>query len=140
MVGIVVIAHENLAEELIRAAEYILGQPAHQVLAVGVGSDRNADDVRQRLVRALDQVRGDDGAILLADMFGGTPANLAMELMEPGQVEVITGVNLPMLVRLLTYRDRTLEEQVTKAAEGARHGVLLGRDHCPWPPPHGGGE
>lgn len=128
MGGIVVIAHEDLPDELIRAAEYILDRSEPRLLAVGVCSERNYEKIHDQVGQALDRVRDEDGAILLADMYGGTPANLAVEFLDPGKVEVITGVNLPMLVRLLTYRDQPLQEQVDKGVEGGHRGIVLGRD------------
>ncbi|HKJ72428.1 MAG TPA: PTS sugar transporter subunit IIA [Gammaproteobacteria bacterium] len=127
MAGIVVIAHQNLAHELIRAAQHIMGHEEPRLVGVDITSQWTFEEARERVRSALAEVRDDDGAVILTDMYGGTPANLGMDLLEPGRVEVIAGVNLPMLVRLLTYRSKPLEEQVQKALEGGREGVVLGR-------------
>lgn len=127
MAGIVVIAHQNLAHELIRAALHIMGHSEPNLAGVDISPEWAYEEARERVGTALDQVHDDDGAVILTDMYGGTPANLGMDFLEPGRVEVIAGVNLPMLVRLLTYRSKPLEEQVQKALEGGREGVVLGR-------------
>ena len=127
MAGIVVIAHQNLAHELIRSALHIMGHDEPRLAGVDISPEWAFEEARERVGAALAEVRDDDGAVLLTDMYGGTPANLGMDFLEPGRVEVIAGVNLPMLVRLLTYRSKPLEEQVQKALEGGREGVVLGR-------------
>jgi len=127
MSGIVVIAHQNLAHELIRAAVHIMGHPEPNLAGVDISPQWPYEEARERVQAALAEVGDDDGAVILTDMYGGTPANLGMEFLDPGRVEVIAGVNLPMLVRLLTYRTKSLEEQVQKALEGGREGVVLGR-------------
>lgn len=135
MVGIVVIAHQNLAHELIRSAQHIMGGSEAAMAGVAIGPEVPFEEAQERVASALDQVRGDDGVIILTDMYGGTPANLGMDFLDPGRVEVIAGVNLPMLVRLLTYRSKSLEEQVQKALEGGREGVVLGRSRARQPTP-----
>ena len=127
MTGIVVIAHQNLAHELIRAAQHIMGRSEPNLVGVDVSAEWVYEEARERVRAALEAVHDDDGAVILTDMYGGTPANLGMDFLEPGRTEVIAGVNLPMLVRLLTYRSKPLEEQVQKALEGGREGVVLGR-------------
>lgn len=129
MSGIVVIAHQNLAYELIRAAVHVMGHPEPNLAGVDISPQWPYEEARERVQAALAEV-DDDGAVILTDMYGGTPANLGMDFLEPGRVEVIAGINLPMLVRLLTYRSRPLEEQVQKALEGGREGVVLGRSRC----------
>ncbi|MEF8793008.1 PTS sugar transporter subunit IIA [Thiohalorhabdus sp.] len=133
MVGIVVIAHQNLAEELIRSAQHIVGGNEAALAAVAIHPEVSYEEARQRVAAALEEVRDHHGAVILTDMYGGTPANLGMDFLEPGRTELIAGVNLPMLVRLLTYRSKPLEEQLEKAVEGGRQGVVLGRNR---PRPH----
>ncbi|HKJ88229.1 MAG TPA: PTS sugar transporter subunit IIA [Gammaproteobacteria bacterium] len=128
MSGILVIAHQNLARELIRAAEHILGHEEPLLVGVDIGPEFPYEEARDRIRAALDEVITEEGAIILTDMYGGTPANLGMDFLDPGRVEVIAGVSLPMLVRLLTYRSRSLEEQVQKALEGGWEGIVLGRN------------
>jgi mannose PTS system EIIA component len=99
MIGVVVVTHGQLATELVNAAEMIVGD-LPQFTAVSIGWHDEVNDARQDISQAIDRVRGDDGVLLLTDMFGGTPSNLAMTFLEKDRLEVITGVNLPMLIKL----------------------------------------
>mgnify|MGYP006291938493 CR=1 FL=1 len=130
MPGIVVVAHQYLARELLATATHIMGRQEPALAGVDISPEWPYEEARDRVREALARIQGPEGAIILTDMYGGTPANLGMDFLEPGRVEVIAGVNLPMLVRLLTYRSRPLEEQVQKALEGGREGVVLGRSRC----------
>jgi len=130
MPGIVVVAHQHLARELLATATHIMGRQEPALVGVDISPEWPYEEARDHVREALAQIMGPEGAIILTDMYGGTPANLGMDFLEPGRVEVIAGVNLPMLVRLLTYRSRPLEEQVQKALEGGREGVVLGRSRC----------
>ncbi len=102
MVGVVVATHGQLADELIRTAEGVCGALA-QCRAVSVGAASPGDDARQRLAEAIKQVDDGEGVLVLTDMFGGSPANLALTFLDD-RIEVVTGVNLPMLVKLSTCR------------------------------------
>jgi mannose PTS system EIIA component len=102
VIGVVVVTHGQLATELLNAAEMIVGD-LPRFAAVSIGWHDDVTDAREDIAQAIDRVRGDDGTagvLLLTDMFGGTPSNLAMTFIETNQVEVITGVNLPMLIKL----------------------------------------
>ena len=111
MPGIVVVAHQHLARELLATATHIMGRQEPALVGVDINPEWPYEEARDHVREALAQIMGPEGAIILTDMYGGTPANLGMDFLEPGRVEVIAGVNLPMLVRLLTYRERPLEEQ-----------------------------
>ena len=102
MVGLVVATHGRLAEELLRTAEGIVG-PLEQCEAVSVAAGVSMEEARARLAEAVKRVDSGDGTLVLTDMFGGTPANLAPTFLDE-KVEVITGVNLPMIVKLATAR------------------------------------
>jgi PTS system mannose-specific IIA component len=102
MVGVVVATHGRLAEELLRSAEGIIGR-LEQSAAVTVDAQLSMDEARSRLGQAIAGVQTGDGVLVLTDMFGGTPANLALTFLDAG-VEVVTGVNLPMVVKLSTLR------------------------------------
>jgi PTS system mannose-specific IIA component len=102
MVGVVVATHGRLAEELLRSAEGIVGR-LEQSVAVTVDAQLSMDEARSRLGQAIAGVQTGDGVLVLTDMFGGTPANLALTFLDAG-VEVVTGVNLPMVVKLSTLR------------------------------------
>jgi PTS system mannose-specific IIA component len=98
MIGVVVVTHGQLATELLNATETIVGD-VPRFAAVSIGWHEDTEDARQEIAQAIDRVRQEDGVLLLTDMFGGTPSNLAMTFLGPG-IEVITGVNLPMLIKL----------------------------------------
>jgi PTS system mannose-specific IIA component len=106
MVGLVVATHGRLAEELLRTAEGIVG-PLEQCEAVTVAAGVSMDEARARLGEAVKRVDSGDGTLVLTDMFGGTPANLALTFLDE-KVEVVTGVNLPMMVKLATARTGAL--------------------------------
>ena len=106
MVGLVIATHGRLAEELLRTAEGIVG-PLEQSEAVTVAADVSMDDARARLGEAVRRVDSGDGTLVLTDMFGGTPANLALTFLDE-KVEVVTGVNLPMILKLSTARAESL--------------------------------
>jgi PTS system mannose-specific IIA component len=99
MIGVVVVTHGQLATELVNAAEMIVGD-LPQFTAVSIGWHDDVNDAREEIVQAIDRVRGEEGVLLLTDMFGGTPSNLGMTFLEKNKIEVITGVNLPMLIKL----------------------------------------
>lgn len=99
MIGVVVVTHGQLAIELVNAAEMIVGD-LPQFTAVSIGWHDDVNDAREEIEQAIERVRGEQGALLLTDMFGGTPSNLGMTFLEKDRIEVITGVNLPMLIKL----------------------------------------
>jgi mannose PTS system EIIA component len=120
MIGLVLVTHSRLAEEMIAALEHVVG-PQQGVGAVCIGPD---DDIEQRRGQILEKVAaadGGDGVILLTDMFGGTPSNLAISVMGKANVEVIAGVNLPMLIKLASVRKtEKLADAVISAQEAGR--------------------
>src|SRR5437762_12364573 len=99
MIGVVVVTHGQLATELVNAAEMIVGD-LPQFTAVSIGWHDDVGDAREEIAQAIDRVSGGGGVLLLTDMFGGTPSNLGMTFLEKDRIEVITGVNLPMLIKL----------------------------------------
>jgi mannose PTS system EIIA component len=103
MIGVVVVTHGQLAVELVNAAEMIVGD-LPQFTAVSIGWHDDVNDAREDIAQAVERVRGDGGVLLLTDMFGGTPSNLGMTFLATDQLEVITGVNLPMLIKLASLR------------------------------------
>ncbi len=103
MIGVVVVTHGQLATELVNAAEMIVGD-LPQFTAVSIGWHDEVNDAREDIAQAIERVRGEDGVLLLTDMFGGTPSNLGLTFLEKDRVEVITGVNLPMLIKLAATR------------------------------------
>jgi len=124
MVGILIVAHGAFGEALIHCASHVLGKRPLRVRQVGITVHDDPDAIlpqAQELVRQLDE---GDGVLVLTDMLGATPSNIAARLAAPGRVEVVAGVNLPMLVRALTYRAQPLAAVVGKAMSGGRDGVL----------------
>jgi PTS system mannose-specific IIA component len=103
VIGVVVVTHGQLATELVNAAEMIVGD-LPQFAAVSIGWHDEVNDAREDIARAIERVRGEEGVLLLTDMFGGTPSNLGMTFLEKDRLEVITGVNLPMLIKLAAAR------------------------------------
>ena len=103
-VGVVVVTHGQLAPELVNAAEAIVGDIAN-ASAVSIGWHDDVEQARSEIAQAIHEVATPAGTLVLTDMFGGTSSNLAVTLLEPGRVEVVTGVNLPMLLKLATLRD-----------------------------------
>src|SRR6185503_18915951 len=99
MIGGLIVTHGRLAIELLNAAEMIVGE-IHHIAAVSLGWHDDVDMARNMIEKALERVSGPDGVLILTDMFGGTPTNIASTFLETGRVEVITGVNLPMLIKL----------------------------------------
>jgi PTS system mannose-specific IIA component len=120
MIGLVLVTHGHLAEELRLAMEHVVG-PQRGVETVCIGPDDNMEDRRRDIQRSIDRVDAGDGVVLLTDMFGGTPSNLAISLMDSDSIEVIAGVNLPMLVKLAKVRgQQNLASAVICAQEAGR--------------------
>lgn len=99
MIGLVLVTHGRLAAEFVTAMEHVVG-PQTAIEAICIGPDDDMESRRSDIAKAVKAVDDGSGVILLTDLFGGTPSNLAISLMEPGRVEVIAGINLPMLIRL----------------------------------------
>ncbi len=120
MIGMVLVTHGRLAQEFVSALEHVVGAQDH-IAAVCIGPD---DDMEQRRLEILESVaRVDDGkgVVLLTDMFGGTPSNLAISIMDKAKVEVIAGINLPMLIKLASVREtETLATAVAQAREAGQ--------------------
>ena len=103
MIGLVLVTHGRLAEEFRNAVEHVVG-PQENFETVSIGADDNMEKRRTDIVDAVARVDQGSGVIVLTDMFGGTPSNLAISVMEPGRIEVIAGMNLPMLIKLSSVR------------------------------------
>lgn len=105
MIGVVVVTHCHLSEELIAAARLVVGEELRQFEAVSIDPAEGSDDIRKKIINAIRRVDGGQGILILTDMYGGTPSNISLSFLEENRVEVITGVNLPMLLKLATYQD-----------------------------------
>ena len=120
MIGLVLVTHGRLADEFVAALEHVVG-PQPQVASVSIGPEDDMERRRQDIVEAVRRVDSGQGVAVLTDMFGGTPSNLAISIMDQGRIEVIAGVNLPMLIRLAKIRgDSPLEKAVGLAQEAGR--------------------
>ena len=124
MIGIVVVSHGALADELLRATEHVVG-PLDQAAAVAIGPEDDPAVRREDISRAVAEADSGDGVVVLTDMFGGTPSNLAISIMEGAAVEVIAGVNLPMLLSVWNLRDRPLGAGARKAVDAGRRGIRI---------------
>lgn len=116
MIGMILVTHGNLAEEFVNAMQHVVGRQ-DAVATVCIGPNDDMERRRREIAAAIKQVDSGEGAIILTDLFGGTPSNLAISLMQAGRVEVIAGINLPMLIRLAKARECM---PVTEAAIAAR--------------------
>ena len=120
MIGLVLVTHGGLAVELIRAMEHVVG-PQEKTAAVCIGPEDDMEHRRADIQKAVDSVETGEGVIILTDMFGGTPSNLAISIMEEKSIEVIAGVNLPILVKLASIRSTLdLQSAIAKAQEAGR--------------------
>jgi PTS system mannose-specific IIA component len=120
MIGLVVVSHGRLADEFIAAAEHVVGR-LEAVKAVCIGPEDDMDVRRKEIIAAAKACDQGDGVVILTDMFGGTPSNLAISVMGGGRIEVIAGANLPMLIKLAEVRGKVpLAEAALAAAEAGR--------------------
>jgi PTS system mannose-specific IIA component len=133
MIGIVIVTHSRLGDALIEAAEFILGSKPDATVAVSVDLKENAEKLRDKIETAIKKVRQSEGVLILTDMFGGTPSNLSYSFLEEGKIEVISGVNLPILIKATSARqEKELSElAVTLETFGKRSislasGILKG--------------
>jgi PTS system mannose-specific IIA component len=120
MIGLVIVTHGHLATEFVAAMEHVVG-PQANTRAICIGPDDDMEERRKEILAAVGAVDTGDGVILLTDMFGGTPSNLAISVMEQANVEVIAGINLPMLIKLASVRaDRELADAVDEARQAGQ--------------------
>jgi mannose PTS system EIIA component len=128
MIGVVVVTHGQLAIELLNAAETIVGD-LPRFTAVSIGWHEDVQDARDEIAQAIGRVAGEHGTLLLTDMFGGTPANLGITFLDAGKVEVVTGVNLPMLIKLASMTDGVdLTEAARALREHGRNAIWVASD------------
>lgn len=133
MIGIVIVTHGKLGEALIDAAAFILGAEPEATVSVSINITEPADTLRERIAEGIKAVRRARGVLILTDMFGGTPSNLSYSFLEEGRIEVLSGVNLPILIKAVSDRDemdlsRLAEHLEThgKKSISAASGILKG--------------
>ncbi|MCX7189315.1 MAG: PTS fructose transporter subunit IIA [Methylotenera sp.] len=131
MIGILIIAHGSFGQNLVECAKHVIGNEPRQVAFLAVNNQDDPNDllpIAQSLVAELNE---GDGVLVLSDMYGATPCNIVSKLLSPGIVEGVAGVNMPMIVRTMTYRHESLMALVDKAVTGGREGVVhFSRENC----------
>ncbi len=124
MIGILIISHGNLGDSLIQCVNHVMGQKSEQLTYLSITVQDDPDVVVPKALELVKQLDRGDGVLVLSDICGATPCNIASRLVKPGSVECLAGVNLPMLVRALTYRSEPLSAVAEKALSGGREGVI----------------
>jgi PTS system mannose-specific IIA component len=128
MIGVVVVTHGQLATELVNAAETIVGDQPN-FTAVSIGWHEDVQDAREAIASAIDRVKQPAGVVLATDMFGGTPSNLGITFLEQDKVEIVTGVNLPMLIKAASLKDATsLTEVARTLREHGKNAIWVASD------------
>lgn len=129
MIGLFLITHTTYGESLIQCACHVLNKRPLQIAQLGVSLQDDPLDLLPLARDMLKLVDTGDGVLIMTDIYGATPSNIVTKLLVPGRIEGLAGVNLPMLLRALTYRDKGMETLITRAVAGGRDGVLNIRGH-----------
>jgi mannose PTS system EIIA component len=128
MIGALVVTHGHLGQELVAAAEMIVGEVSH-IQAVSVGWHDDVNDARKDIEKRIAEVDDGNGVLILTDMFGGTPSNIALSFHDPGKVDVVTGVNLPMIIKIAGQKDSdTLESLARIVRDQGRSSISMASD------------
>jgi mannose PTS system EIIA component len=128
MTGLLIVAHAGVGRELIKAAEMIMG-PIEAVISVDIAPGDTAEDIQKAISGAVDRVAA-DGAIILTDMFGGTPSNISLSFLAENRIEVVTGVNLPMVIKFATDRQKKgIRELGASLRENGRDAIIVAGDY-----------
>ncbi len=128
MIGIVLVTHGNLADEFVKIVEHIMGKQ-EKMSTVSIEPNDDMEKRREEIMRAVEEVDGGYGVVILTDMFGGTPSNLAISVMNSDSIEVLAGINLPMLIKLVSIRTvLPLSQAVLQAQESGRKYVNVARN------------
>ena len=126
MIGIVIVTHRQLGDALIEAAEFIMGTRPEALVSVSIDLNESADVLRGKIADGIKRVKSEDGVMILTDMFGGTPSNLSYSFLEEGRIEVISGVNLPILIQAANTRSKmNLDELAVKLEEFGKKSISL---------------
>ncbi len=124
-VGLILVTHNSIGEHLLATARSMLGCLPLETVALAVSQADSTDELTQRLLALYQGLDTPDGVLVLTDMYGSTPSNIANTLLSQGRVQVVAGVNLPMLIRILNYPSLSLPELADKAISGGHDGILL---------------
>jgi mannose PTS system EIIA component len=128
MIGALVVSHGHLAQELVAAAEMIVGDMSY-IKAVSIGWHDDVNDARNEIEKHIIEVEGGAGVLILTDMFGGTPSNIAFSFHDPGKIDVVTGVNLPMIVRIANQKQGETVDSLARAVrEQGRSSIAMASD------------
>ena len=131
MIGVLIVTHGSIGEALLASATQILGTPPQQVATLSVWRQDDPDDLVLRARELLEGLDAGDGVLVLTDIFGATPGNVVSRLLEDGRIEGVSGVSLPMLLRVITGRNGSLSEAVQRALSGGADGVVhMNSDRC----------
>ena len=124
MIGVFIVTHASLGEALLQCACHVLNRRPPNVLQLGISGQDDPLDLLPLARRMVELVDAGSGVLILTDIFGATPANIAMKMRQAGRYEVITGVNLPMMLRVLSYREHDMKTLVQRAVSGGCDGVI----------------
>ena len=131
MIGVLLVTHGEIGTALLTSASQILGAPPAQVMTLSVWRQDDPDDLILRARELLEQIDGGDGVLILTDIFGATPGNVVSRLLEDNHIEGVSGVSLPMLLRVLTSRNGSITAAVKRAVSGGSDGVVhMNSDRC----------
>ena len=129
MIGMILVTHGNLADEFVSAMQHVVG-PQEGVATVCIGPNDDMEVRREEIPAAITQVDSGEGTIILTDLFGGTPSNLAISLLDAGRIEVIAGINLPMLIRLAKARNcMTVDDAARAACDAGRSYITMASEY-----------
>jgi PTS system ascorbate-specific IIA component len=131
MIGVLLVTHGPLGENLIEAAAYVLGTKPNLLEALDVSSSADPKDTEATISAHMQALDKGDGVLVLTDIYGATPSNCMCRALAPGHAAGVSGVNLPMLLKMLNYRDLPLDQLAAKAAEGGQEGIsIISQDMC----------
>ena len=116
MIGIVLVSHANIAKEMLDVVEHIVG-PQNQIISISIYPKDDMEKKRLEILNSVKKVDSGNGVVVLTDMFGGTPSNLAISVMENEKIEVVAGVNLPMLIKMMSIREKTKLKELIKISQ-----------------------
>ena len=131
MIGILIIAHGSLGDTLLECARHVVGKAPQQLAFLAVSSDDDPTKALPNALALVAELNSGDGVLVLSDMYGATPCNIVGKLLQPGVVEGVAGINLPMLIRTINYQHESLQTLIEKAVSGGREGVVhFNRESC----------
>ena len=126
MIGIVIVTHSQLGDALIEAAEFIIGKKPDALVSISIDLKESAEVLRKKIAEGIKKVRSEEGVLILTDMFGGTPSNLSYSFLEEGHIEVLSGVNLPILIQAVNIREKMgLDILAVKLEEFGKKSISL---------------